>query len=151
MGLTRLEEKAGFLRTVRLAGKEGRCWQVSMASDATKLLREAAQQLEAWLTGQSRSFDLPLSPEGTPFQREVWQALRSIPYGETRSYKDVAAAIGRPRAYRAVGNANNRNPLPIIIPCHRVIGADGSLVGYGGGLWLKSVLLRLEAGCTEKR
>ena len=98
------------------------------------------------MDGKRKSFDLPLKPEGTEFQKKVWNALLDIPYGETRSYKDIAVAIGNPKACRAVGMANNRNPISIIIPCHRVIGANGSLVGYGGGLPIKIELLNLETG-----
>ncbi len=118
-------------------------------SDATEqsspLLRQASKQIEEYLDGKRRSFDLPLAPEGTEFQRAVWAALQTIPYGETRSYGDIARQIGRPKACRAVGMANNRNPISIVIPCHRVIGADGSLVGYGGGLDLKRKLLEMES------
>ncbi|MEJ8566123.1 methylated-DNA--[protein]-cysteine S-methyltransferase [Elongatibacter sediminis] len=102
------------------------------------------KQLDEYFTGRRQQFELPLAPIGTPFQREVLNALLDIPYGETRSYADVARAIGRPRAVRAVGAANGRNPLPLVIPCHRVIGADGSLTGFGGGLEAKRFLLRLE-------
>lgn len=108
------------------------------------LLREAARQLSAYFAGELRVFSLPLDPEGTDFQKRVWRRLESIPYGETRSYTWVAAAIGAPRAVRAVGAANGANPLPIVVPCHRVIGASGKLVGYGGGLPLKKRLLDLE-------
>jgi methylated-DNA-[protein]-cysteine S-methyltransferase len=108
------------------------------------LLLEAAHQLSEYFAGKRRAFDLPLAPEGTAFQRRVWAGLCEIPFGETRSYGALAAAIGNPRAARAVGMANNRNPISIIIPCHRVIGADGTLVGYGGGLTIKETLLRLE-------
>ena len=110
----------------------------------TPLLREASAQISAYFAGERKTFDLPLSYRGTPFQTDDWEALLRIPYGETRSYKDIAVQIGRPRAYRAVGLANNRNPISIIIPCHRVIGQDGSLVGYGGGLTQKAFLLDLE-------
>lgn len=103
-------------------------------------------QLEEYFAGRRRQFDLPLVPAGTPFQLEVLRALRQIPYGETRSYAHIAASIGKPRAVRAVGAANGRNPLPIIIPCHRVIGADGSLTGFGGGIETKRFLLALEGG-----
>ncbi|HEX2501150.1 MAG TPA: methylated-DNA--[protein]-cysteine S-methyltransferase [Methylomirabilota bacterium] len=105
---------------------------------------EAVRQLDAYFAGALRRFDLPLAPEGTPFQRQVWQALREIPYGETVSYGEVARRIGRPSAVRAVGAANGQNPLSIVIPCHRVIGSDGRLVGYGGGLPAKTALLELE-------
>lgn len=108
-------------------------------------LKEAKQQLEEYFAGERTAFDLPLDIRGgTPFQREVWHALRSIPYGETWAYKDIAEKIGNPKAVRAVGGANNKNPLSIIIPCHRVIGASGQLVGYGGGLSKKEILLALE-------
>ena len=114
------------------------------ACDRTPLLDEAARQLAEYFEGRRRDFTLPLAPAGTPFQREVWAALREIPYGETRSYKDIACAVGRPLACRAVGMANTRNPLPIVIPCHRVVGASGALTGYAGGLEVKSKLLALE-------
>lgn len=111
-----------------------------------KPFRETACQLEAYFAGRLKSFDLPLRPEGTEFQRSVWHALQGIPYGETWSYGQLARHIGKPRATRAVGAANGRNPIPVIIPCHRVIGADGSLTGFGGGLPIKKQLLELERG-----
>lgn len=117
----------------------------------TPVFAEAKRQLLEYLTGARRVFDLPLAPEGTAFQREVWRALEAIPYGETRTYRDIAAAIGRPKAVRAVGQANHRNPISIFIPCHRVVGADGSLTGYGGGLELKETLLKLEQGRESGR
>ncbi len=113
------------------------------------LLREAAAQLEAYFAGALRRFELPLAGAGTDFQREVWAALTRIPYGETRSYAELAALVGRPRAVRAVGAANGRNPLAIVVPCHRVIGADGSLTGYAGGLAAKRWLLAHEARQRE--
>ena len=103
-----------------------------------------ADQLAAYFAGELREFDLPLAPEGTTFQLEVWAALEEIPYGETISYLELARRIGNPAAMRAVGLANGKNPLPLIIPCHRVIGSDGSLTGYGGGLPIKKYLLALE-------
>lgn len=106
--------------------------------------KEAYRQLIEYLGGKRRIFDLPLEPKGTEFQMRVWQALTEIPFGETRTYGEVAAAVGNPKASRAVGLANNRNPLAIFIPCHRVIGADGSLIGFGGGLEVKECLLGLE-------
>ena len=112
----------------------------------TPLLREAGQQLSEYLDGKRKQFSLPLAPVGTDFQRTVWNALIAIPYGETRTYAQIAQQIGSSKAARAVGLANNRNPIPIIIPCHRVIGADGSLVGYAGGLEMKRFLLALEQG-----
>ena len=103
------------------------------------------QQLEEFFAGERHQFDLPLAPRGTEFQRAAWRQLREIPYGETRSYGEMAAAMGRPKASRAVGRANATNPIPILVPCHRVIGADGSLTGFGGGLDAKVALLELEA------
>ena len=110
----------------------------------SKLTDKAAKQLEEYLLGKRREFDLKLCLKGTVFQQSVWNALKTIPYGETRSYKQIAEQIGNPKAVRAVGMANNKNPIWIIIPCHRVIGSSGSLVGYGGGLNIKEKLLLLE-------
>jgi len=101
-------------------------------------------QLQAYFNGELKQFDLALAPVGTPFQLKVWQVLRSIPYGELVSYKTVAEAIGNPKAVRAVGAANGRNPIPIVVPCHRCIGSDGSLIGFGGGLETKKRLIDLE-------
>jgi methylated-DNA-[protein]-cysteine S-methyltransferase len=105
-------------------------------------------QLEEYFAGERREFELDLAPSGTPFQLSVWRALCAIPYGETASYGEIAAAVGQPGAARAVGGANNRNPIAIVVPCHRVIGASGSLTGYGGGLPRKKQLLALEAGVS---
>lgn len=113
-------------------------------SRVTALLKEAAVQLEQYFAGRRQSFALPLAPEGTAFQLNVWRELQKIPYGETRSYGQIALAAGSGKAARAVGGANNKNPIAIIIPCHRVIGSDGKLVGYGGGLDKKASLLTLE-------
>jgi len=112
----------------------------------TSLVIRAANQLEEYLSGSRKQFDLPLNPIGTDFQKRVWNILRTIPYGEHWSYKQVAIALGKPTAARAVGMANNKNPIPIIIPCHRVIGSNGELVGYAGGLGIKGQLLNLEKG-----
>lgn len=109
------------------------------------VLREAERQLTAYFNGDLTSFDLPLHFKGTQFQQDVWKALLSIPYGETRSYAQIAAQIGRPKAVRAVGMANSKNPISIIAPCHRVIGTNGTLTGYAGGLDKKICLLNLEA------
>ncbi len=106
----------------------------------------AREQLDAYFAGERTEFDLPLAPNGTEFQRRVWAALREIPYGETTSYGALAARIGAPGAARAVGLANGRNPISIVVPCHRVVGASGSLIGYGGGLERKRALLDLERG-----
>ncbi|MDT9682713.1 methylated-DNA--[protein]-cysteine S-methyltransferase [Streptomyces sp. TRM76323] len=108
--------------------------------------REAARQLDAYHARELTAFDLPLHLAGTPFQQRVWELLRTIPYGETRTYGELAAALGRPTASRAVGLANGRNPIGIIVPCHRVIGASGGLTGYGGGLDRKRRLLAFESG-----
>ncbi|MGY0503842.1 methylated-DNA--[protein]-cysteine S-methyltransferase [Luteimonas sp. e5] len=108
------------------------------------LLDAAEQQLHEYFAGQRQQFELPLDAHGTMFQRSVWAALQAIPYGQTCSYARLAQAIGKPAAVRAVGAANGRNPIPIIVPCHRVIGADGTLTGFGGGLPTKQFLLRLE-------
>ncbi|HMJ96384.1 MAG TPA: methylated-DNA--[protein]-cysteine S-methyltransferase [Thermoleophilaceae bacterium] len=105
---------------------------------------EAEAQLHAYFAGELERFELPLAPLGTGFQRSVWDALAEIPYGSTTTYSELAARIGRPSACRAVGAANGRNPLPVIVPCHRVIGAAGALTGYGGGLERKRLLLALE-------
>lgn len=110
----------------------------------SSLIKKAHDQLDEYFKGIRKSFDLPLAPKGTEFQKKVWNALLKIPYGSTCSYKDIAVMIGNEKACRAVGGANNKNPIFIIIPCHRVIGANGSLVGYGSGLELKKRLLDLE-------
>ncbi len=119
------------------------------APGETPLLRRVRAQLDEYFAGERRDFDLPIAMTGTPFQVSVWQALLAIPSGATRSYKEVAIAIGRPEAVRAVARANGDNRMAIVIPCHRVIGADGKLVGYGGGLWRKQRLLDLERGVTS--
>lgn len=106
---------------------------------------EATTQLGEYFAGERTGFDLPLAPEGTPFQRQVWDALRAIPYGETRSYAELAREVGRPGAARAVGSANGRNPITVIVPCHRVIGSGGDLAGFSGGVERKRLLLDLEA------
>lgn len=113
-------------------------------SRSTRLSKKAIKQLKEYFAGKRTTFDLPLRAQGTPFQEKVWQALQTIPYGETRSYGAIAAQVDSPKAARAVGLANNRNPISLIIPCHRVIGASGALVGYGGGLDKKEWLLEME-------
>lgn len=150
---THLETPVGALL---LAGSEGALTRIGFPSAAGPMRPEqcwiaddrpfetARRQLGAYFTGEAILFDLPLAPQGTPFQRAVWHALAAIPHGETRSYGDVARTLGRPGAARAVGAANARNPLPIVLPCHRVIGAGGSLTGFGGGLDVKRYLLGLE-------
>jgi methylated-DNA-[protein]-cysteine S-methyltransferase len=110
----------------------------------TELIKEAFRQLEAFLAGELKSFSLPLAPRGTEFMRAVWKILCGVPYGKTASYKEIAIASGNPKAARVVGMANNKNPIPLLIPCHRIIGTDGKLVGYRGGLDVKRKLLELE-------
>ena len=110
----------------------------------TPLIKQAGIQLQEYIKGERRQFDLPLVPAGTPFQKRVWDALCKIPFGETRSYKEIAQEAGSPKGFRAVGMANHKNPIPILIPCHRVIGSDGSLTGYAYGLAVKTNLLAIE-------
>ena len=136
--VTFVEEDGALLAISTHRSYQGVCQE-------TALIKEAYLQLTEYLKGERKTFDLPLNPHGTEFQKRVWKALGEIPYGETRTYKQIAEAIGNPKAVRAVGMANNRNPLLIVVPCHRVIGADGKLVGYAAGLDKKEFLLRLEA------
>ena len=112
--------------------------------EETWLMRKAIKEIKEYLEGKRNSFDLPLEPEGTEFQKKVWNVLKEIPYGETRSYGEIAKLIGNEKASRAVGMANNKNPIMIMIPCHRVIGVNGKLVGYAGGLDVKEKLLNIE-------
>lgn len=138
------------LGDVTFVEEDGALLVISMKSDhggkvtETPLIKDAFRQLSEYLIGERKEFDLPIRMRGTEFQKRVWRALLDIPYGETRSYKQIAEAIGNPKGVRAVGMANNRNQLLIVIPCHRVIGTSGSLVGYGEGLEMKEFLLRLE-------
>lgn len=138
------------LGDVTFVEEDGALLAISMQSDhggivqETPLIKDAFRQLSEYLIGERKEFDLPIRMRGTEFQKRVWRALLDIPYGETRSYKQIAEAIGNPKGVRAVGMANNRNQLLIVIPCHRVIGASGNLVGYGEGLEMKEFLLRLE-------
>lgn len=115
----------------------------------TELLSMATIQLDEYFQGKRTTFSLPFKLTGTPFKLAVWKELQNIPYGKTTSYKEIAQKINKPKAYRAVGMANNKNPLPIIIPCHRVIGSNGKLIGYAGGLKLKNYLLELEKSHTN--
>jgi len=132
-----------FPRNRHPADREG--WQAG----GHAYLDHAARQLDAYFAGKRRAFDLPLAPRGTDFQRTVWMTLAGIGYGETISYAQLAQRVGKPTAMRAVGAANGRNPLPIVLPCHRVIGADGSLTGFGGGLPTKQFLLELEGALPK--
>jgi len=140
IGQLTIAEADGFITDFSYGGR------VTGELKETALIKEAYDQFLAYLAGQCQSFQLPLKPEGTPFQKQVWTALLEIPYGETRSYKDIAQSIGNPLAVRAVGMANNKNPLAVLVPCHRVIGSNGKLVGYAGGLEVKEFLLKLEQG-----
>ena len=138
IGTLWLERNAAGLASIAFDGPPG-------ARSDDPLLTEAEAQLSAYFAGELTRFELPLSPHGTAFQRRVWEVVAAVPYGTTTTYSAVATALGRPSACRAVGAANGRNPLPIVVPCHRVIGASGALTGYGGGLARKRALLDLEA------
>ncbi len=137
------DDAGAALTAVHLPGFHG---GAAPGAQGAAVLDEAAAQLTAYFAGELTAFSLPLAPQGTPFQRAVWEALRRIPYGETRSYAQVAREIGRADRVRAVGGANARNPLAVVVPCHRVVGSDGSLTGYAGGLRCKRALLDLERG-----
>lgn len=138
IGTLCLEEDGEALTAIRLGPK---CEE---EQDESELLNEAKKQIMEYFAGKRTQFDLPLHMHGTEFQVKVWNALRQIPYGETRSYSEIAAAAGNPKACRAVGGANNKNPLLIVVPCHRVIGKNGSLVGFACGMDAKKHLLELE-------
>ncbi len=146
IGTLLLAGTADALRAIRLTGERGRIAPLPEWTHDPRPLRDATRQIEEYFARRRRSFELRVEPRGTDFQMSVWNALREIPYGATISYGELARRIGRPGAFRAVGLANGANPIPIVIPCHRVIGADGSLTGYGGGLERKRLLLDLEAG-----
>jgi methylated-DNA-[protein]-cysteine S-methyltransferase len=136
---------AASRRAITAVGFDGKGDAVTVNDDATHSLLEAAKrQLDEYFAGKRERFDLPLEPDGTEFQRSVWNALLEIPFGVTCSYSDIAKRLGNPKGLRAVGAANGQNPIPIIIPCHRVIGRDGSMTGFGGGLERKRWLLTLE-------
>lgn len=124
-------------------------WVLVSLDEAPRVLRVAHEQLLEYFAGTRQRFDLPLAPRGTAFQMRVWKTLAEIPFGHTWSYKQLAQACGNVNAMRAVGAANGRNPLPIVLPCHRVIGADGSLTGFGGGIETKAALLRLEGSLNR--
>lgn len=140
IGPVRLAAEDGFLTELTFGGDENS----DGCGEDGPVLDRAEAQLGEYFRGARKVFDLPLRPKGTPFQLEDWRALQEIPYGETVTYGDIARRIGRPKAFRAVGMANHANPISIIIPCHRVVGSDGRLTGYGGGLEVKRFLLDLE-------
>lgn len=143
IGLLTIEETDGAITALRFGGE-------TVSPPPTPLLQRAAQQLTEYFAARRRRFDLPLRPQGTVFQQAAWSALCDIPYGQTRTYAQQAAAIGNPKACRAVGMANHCNPLPLFIPCHRVIGAGGKLTGYAGGLAVKRFLLELEQASASE-
>lgn len=143
LGVLRLVSDGEVLKAIEFEGQYDASEPVAQ-SDTDPVLQRCVQQLSEYFNGARQHFDLPLAADGTEFQNEVWQALRRIPYGEVCSYADIARKIGRDKAVRAVGAANGRNPLPIVVPCHRVIGSDGSLTGFAGGLEAKTLLLKLE-------
>src|SRR5580698_3758905 len=134
-------------RDLRVESKSVR-FEESRPEEATSELRSCVRELEEYFAGQRRTFSFPLDLRGTDFQVACWRALLAIPYGETRSYGDIARAVGQPKGFRAVGMANNRNPIAIVVPCHRVIASDGTLCGYGGGLDIKRKLLELEGALS---
>lgn len=143
--LTRLEQRLDM--PVSCAGASGNGVEPANGAPATDPLAEQLErELGEWFAGARRDFDIPIALRGTPFQRSVWEALREIPYGAVRSYGELARSLGKPDAVRAVGAANGRNPVSIVVPCHRVIGANGALTGYAGGLERKRFLLALEKG-----
>jgi methylated-DNA-[protein]-cysteine S-methyltransferase len=145
LGSLVLTSEHGSLVSIAFSGHaRGPERQGELQGEPDALLEEARRQLAAYFSGRLRDFDLPLAPRGTEFQRRVWEALACIPWGETSTYRDIARSIGRRNAMRAVGAANGANPLPIILPCHRVIGSNGCLRGYSGGLGRKRALLVLE-------
>ncbi len=144
IGALRLAEEDGALTELLFGRRED-----SRQLDDSPVLLQAEVQLGEYFAGKRREFTVPLSPRGTEFQRRVWNALLTIPYGETRSYGEIAILAESPKAFRAVGSANHNNPISILIPCHRVIGKNGSLTGYGGGMEAKQFLLELEKGNGE--
>ncbi len=144
IGLFYIEEKNNHITRIEFVSETHHPELLSLPMEESSLTKKAFLELEEYFTGKRTSFDLPLAPQGTPFQKKVWNALLTIPYGKTKSYLDVATAIGNPKASRAVGLANHNNPIMIVIPCHRVIGKNGKMVGYACGLNIKETLLTLE-------
>ena len=142
IGTLRLVSDGEHMTAIEFEGRHGEADTDHNVEDP--VLRACARQLQEYFAGKRTQFDLPLAPRGTEFQRAVWRALEEIPYGKLKSYGEIAVEIGKSSAARAVGAANGRNPLPIVVPCHRVIGRDGSLTGFAGGLAIKRWLLALE-------
>ncbi|MDD3221333.1 MAG: methylated-DNA--[protein]-cysteine S-methyltransferase [Clostridia bacterium] len=161
IGQLRLVEDKGFIKEISLSDVPGARLNpdgkiiksvetfTEAVTEKTQVLGEAERQLKEYFAGVRKDFDLPLSPEGTAFFQSVWNELKEIPYGETRTYGDIAKSIGKPNAARAIGMANHHNPIMIVIPCHRVIGANGKLVGYAGGLDVKERLLEMEGSHAD--
>lgn len=145
IGLVGVAERDGRITDLFFRGADDPKDAAEMSEVETPIIKEAIRQLREYFDGERREFDLPLELVGTDFQKAAWNALLTIPYGQVRSYKQMAESVGNPKACRAIGLANNRNPVAIIVPCHRVIGANGKLVGYGGGLHIKEILLKLES------
>lgn len=146
VGILGIEENGSGITKVFFSSEEERnSLKESPELKETDLIRKAAKQLKEYFAGKRKIFEFPLEPQGTEFQKKVWNALIEIPYGETRSYKEIAERVGNEKASRAVGMANNKNPIAIIIPCHRVVGANGKLIGYAGGLDKKERLLNMES------
>lgn len=148
IGRLRIEEENNAIVGV---STENFCSKESFEQKETGLIRTAHLQLEEYLMGNRKEFTIPIRLEGTEFQKKVWKELRKIPYGETRSYGEIAQAVKSPKASRAVGGANHRNPILVIVPCHRVIGANGALVGFGAGLPMKEKLLNLESTAQSRK
>ena len=145
IGILEIKEESGHIIGVRLLTGKEELAKVRLQSPETPLLQQAHTQLTEYFAGERTSFTLPIAyPFGTPFQHSVWNALRDIPYGETRSYEDIAVAIGNPKAVRAIGQANTRNPILLLVPCHRVINKNGTIGGFGCGVEIKKQLLQLE-------
>lgn len=148
IGTLRLVSNGAQLIKIEFEGQYGDDTCIEYNDD---VLAASAEQLREYFALRRRCFELPLAAQGTPFQQSVWSALAGIPYGELRSYRDIAQSIGKPAAVRAVGAANGRNPLPIVVPCHRVIGSNGTLTGFAGGLEAKRVLLQMEGALSGSR
>ena len=139
IGLLEIEGTATHVTAINFVAERD-----SASSEIPAPLETCVQQLTEYFVGTRHVFTVPLAPAGTPFQQQVWQALATVPFGEKRTYAEIARQIGHPEAYRAVGNANGRNKISVILPCHRIVGSDGKLTGYGGGLWRKEWLLQHE-------
>jgi len=149
LGRLTLESDGTNLTAILFPGEESRTGSPEISKGNVLVLDSARRQLDQYFAGRLQTFDLPLAPSGTDFQRKIWALLQKIPYGQTSTYAELAKMIGQPTACRAVGAANGRNPLPIVIPCHRVISSSGKLTGYAGGLEAKQALLELEGAMVK--